>query len=306
MRTRRLARILLVASAWLVLSASVSGQSDGDQQAWVGDWEAGEGKKRQVLRLEADRCVWTARGGELRAFLARTQGQGLELNVHGTVLPLQFELVGEELAVTIPGERKPRRYRRAAEPLPEFEHTPFELGADPPDRRDVRRANNELAKRVAKDRAVRTGTVNEKKMQKIDAENTAYLAGLVGRFGWVDVERFGIESARAAWELVVHSTDLSLMRAALPAIKADVDAKRLPNGEDYANLLDRVLMFDGRRQRYGTQIVQDAKGRTLVFPLEDAETVDQRRAELGMQTLAESLEMHQRWNGGQKIEIQRF
>ena len=83
-----------------------------------------------------------------------------------------------------------------------------------------------------------------------------------------------------------------------PEIEKDVTKKRLPDGENYAALYDRVQMFLGHKQRYGTQIVTDAKGKHMVFSLEDRKKVDSWRRTLRLSTLAESLKMHEQWTGG--------
>jgi hypothetical protein len=64
------------------------------------------------------------------------------------------------------------------------------------------------------------------------------------------------------------------------------------NGElsrqQYALLTDRVLLAQGKKQRYGSQVeVKD--GQSVPLPLDDAEHVDARRATMGLEPLADYL-----------------
>ena len=170
-------------------------------------------------------------------------------------------------------------------------------------RKEVRKLKNELAKRRQRDQASRnTG----RKTDKVDRENSKWLRKTLAKVGWIDAGRFGTTATNDAWILTTHCGDLPLMMASIPEIRKDVDAKKLPNGENYATLYDRLQMSRGRKQRFGTQIVQNDKGRHLVFSLEDSRQVDAWRKELRMKTLAESLEMHKRWTRSEVLIQKSF
>jgi hypothetical protein len=65
---------------------------------------------------------------------------------------------------------------------------------------------------------------------------------------------------------------------------------KLPKAEvsqtDLAYLTDRVLLVEGKKQIYGTQF-NFSDGKWEPRPLEDPTSVDKRRAEVGLQPLAE-------------------
>jgi hypothetical protein len=54
---------------------------------------------------------------------------------------------------------------------------------------------------------------------------------------------------------------------------------------DLAYLTDRVLLAEGKKQLYATQM-ETADGKWVPRPLEDPENVDQRRADHGLEPLA--------------------
>jgi hypothetical protein len=102
----------------------------------------------------------------------------------------------------------------------------------------------------------------------------------------------GEDGAHAAWCLAQHadpdhqSKFLGLLRAAAAAGEASV--------RDLAYLEDRVRVFGGRPQLYGTQFMYD-KDELKPLPIEDPENLDQRRAAVGLGPFAEhQAQMHRR------------
>ncbi len=123
----------------------------------------------------------------------------------------------------------------------------------------------------------------------IDAEHMTNLELIIEEHGWPMISMVGDEAARAAFFIVQHS-DLGHQKKYLPLIR-DAALTGEAAGESYAMLQDRVLMSEGKRQLYGSQTGRnDATGRWYVWPIEDEEAVDERRAALGMSTLAEYLQ----------------
>lgn len=161
-----------------------------------------------------------------------------------------------------------------------------------PDWTDVQ---EELAKRVDEDQALRTKLMSGgqldmelvERVTEVDADNTAFMKDLVAEHGWPGKSRVGEKGAGDAWLLVQHADQdvefqercLELLRAAVPA--GEVDAKHL------AYLEDRVAMHRGRPQRYGTQFRPRDGGGYEPYTLEDPARVDEWRASVGLEPLAE-------------------
>ncbi len=114
----------------------------------------------------------------------------------------------------------------------------------------------------------------------VDRENTEYLKELIGKNGWPKKSVIGDEAARAAWLLAQHADhDPDFQENCLKLMK------ELPDGEvdpaKVAYLEDRVLVNRGQPQIYGTQFYQDGE----YFgprPITDVETLDERRAAVGL------------------------
>jgi hypothetical protein len=188
--------------------------------------------------------------------------------------------------------------KNAPPPLPEAKPLAFGARRDV-DESQVAEIQGELARRRTVDQAVRKDPLRRKEMAGVDADNTAYLKGVVTDVGWIDVERFGRPAANAAFLLVQHSGDLPLMLAALPEIEKDVRAG-LADAQNFALLYDRTRIMSGGKQRYGSQVRENEDGDLVVFRLEDPDRVDVRRRELGLGPLKDYLALF-----GREVEIER-
>ena len=167
------------------------------------------------------------------------------------------------------------------------------------DEKIVAEIQEELARRRTLDQAVRRDRSRRPEMATVDADNTAYVRGVVTDVGWIDVERFGRPAADAAFLLVQHSGDLPLMLAALPEIEEDVRAGRA-DAQNFALLYDRTQLMSGGKQRYGSQIRENEDGDLVVYELEDPDRVDARRKELGLAPLRDYLALF-----GREVGIER-
>jgi hypothetical protein len=119
-------------------------------------------------------------------------------------------------------------------------------------------------------------------------DNIRYLREVVARYGWIDIPRFGKAGAAAAILIAKHSADLRLLQDALPI--AERDARENGGGKELVSIMvDEVLISTGHKQKYGTQITEDAHGKPFVIPIEDLAKVDKYRKELGILPWADYL-----------------
>jgi hypothetical protein len=123
------------------------------------------------------------------------------------------------------------------------------------------------------------------RLTEVDQDNTLWLGELVSRRGWPIHSMVGEQAAAAAWLLAQHADqNPALQRRFLDLME------NAPAGEvkpmHVAYLTDRVLLAEGKSQVYGTQMSMIA-GEYQPQNLRDPETVDERRAAVGLSTLAE-------------------
>lgn len=149
----------------------------------------------------------------------------------------------------------------------------------------------DLLERRDSDQAARS-TIDSReafaRILQIDDDNAAWLATVVDTVGWPGRTLVGDEGAHAAWLLAQHADRYpSLQRRCLELLEGTViagDASPI----DLAYLTDRVLLASGGSQIYGTQMTaQD--GRFVACRLCDPDTVDDRRASVGLGALEAQL-----------------
>jgi len=124
-------------------------------------------------------------------------------------------------------------------------------------------------------------------MEAIHVKNATRLRELIARHGWPCEDQAGPDGAEAAWLIAQHSIgEPAFVRSVLQLIRVAVEHKRVPAWHA-AYLEDRVSLFEGRPQRYGTQWIDDprdglSKPWTLAYP----HRVNELRAGVGLQPLA--------------------
>jgi len=265
----------------------------------LGCWQK-EQDEGFVLLLEARRCKIIEQG-QLMVLRAQAEGGTLILGQHGHKLPAEYELKGEGLVIKLKGEEW--RLKRRKEIPAAMNPQPMAFGEAKALGMARRKAIQEdLAERHKEDQAVRTDPARRGDMQRIDGDNTAYLKKLVGEQGWIDCDRFGKETSNTAFLIVQHSGDIPLMMGALSPIEKDVKSGKL-DPQPYALLFDRIKIFTGEKQRFGTQIGQGPKGQPVVLPLEDQAKVEDFRKEIGLFPLSQYLDIFKQQTGVEKIEI---
>ena len=121
-------------------------------------------------------------------------------------------------------------------------------------------------------------------VEAVDQVNTARLQELIEQHGWPTVAMVGSDGARAAWLLVQHADHaLEFQQRCLELMIAHVESEQADR-IDVAYLTDRVRVNEGRPQLYGTQFYW-SEGKRVPQPIEDPDSVDERRKGLGMRTL---------------------
>jgi Family of unknown function (DUF6624) len=126
-------------------------------------------------------------------------------------------------------------------------------------------------------------------MREVHERNAACLKKIIQHHGWPGSDLVGPEGTEAAWLIAQHAVfDLSMMSDFLRVLKQAVACGKAEPWQA-AFLEDRVLIMSGKEQIYGTQFDMDKEGWPVPLPITEAETVNQRRAEMGLNSLEERL-----------------
>ncbi len=159
---------------------------------------------------------------------------------------------------------------------------------------------DELLKRMASDQKVRVELLSKYKgvpvpkevldeMLKIDDGNTAWIKPLIEQHGWLGNSLVGADGAAAVFLIIQHTQDAEFRRSSLELLRKAYKEGEA-RGDHLALLTDRVLMFEGKPQIYGTQTKTTKEGKLELWKIEDEASVDKRRAEIGLGPLAEYVE----------------
>lgn len=127
------------------------------------------------------------------------------------------------------------------------------------------------------------------RMREIHERNAARLGVIIEAHGWPGRSFVGEDASAAAWLILQHAIgNPSLQRRGLTLIReaaATGDVSLI----QVAMLEDRIRSNEGKGQLYGTQFDWDEDGLISPLPIEDEPNVDQRRAEIGLNPLAEDV-----------------
>ena len=120
----------------------------------------------------------------------------------------------------------------------------------------------------------------------LDIRNRQRLDEIVKENGWPKISSFGEDASGVAF-LIVQNAELDYQKKYLPLIKEAV-TRNEARASDLAMLEDRILTREGKKQLYGTQIRLNQKTQVMeLYPIEDEERVDTRRASVGLAPLAQ-------------------
>jgi hypothetical protein len=123
-------------------------------------------------------------------------------------------------------------------------------------------------------------------MEAVHRANAARLRELIAAAGgWPGVALGGADGADAAWRVAQHAIgEPAFMRECLALVSAPVASSDAP-ARHAAYLEDRIAVFEGREQRFGTQLDRGPDGRPVPSPIADPEGVAARRAAAGLEPL---------------------
>ena len=153
-------------------------------------------------------------------------------------------------------------------------------------------ANHDLETRtrLAEDGSLFDGYHPE--MQAVHETNAEELDTIITAIGWPTPKQVSEDGAEAAWLIAQHAIGLpKFQRKCFALLKVAVAAGNAPAWQ-MAMMLDRIRTYEGRLQVYGTQFDWDASGQMSPRPIEDPDSVDQRRIKVGLEPLAAATAKH--------------
>lgn len=126
------------------------------------------------------------------------------------------------------------------------------------------------------------------RMEEVHRRNGQQLLTIIAEHGWPGRRLVGKRGSAAAWLVLQHAISMpSLQRRGLELLRTGAT-----NGDvepaQVAMLEDRIRVFEGKKQIYGTQYDWDDRGEMSPYPIEDPGGVDERRRAMGLPPLEEN------------------
>ena len=135
------------------------------------------------------------------------------------------------------------------------------------------------------------GEPNENHHPRIDElnrANSSRLRQIIAVFGWPGFALVGERGSRAAWRVALHSHgEPDFMRQCRDLIDRATQSGDAPRWQ-FAMIDDRIRVFEGTPQRYGTQLRHGPRG-VEPHPIENEARINSMRMQAGLPLLAQTL-----------------
>lgn len=131
-------------------------------------------------------------------------------------------------------------------------------------------------------------------MKELHNKNAKILNDVIDTIGYPTIDKVGKEASEASWLVIQHAIgqpELMKKSAALLE-RAVIENKADP--KNLAYLTDRIAVFEGKPQLYGTQFDWDENGKLSPNLYDDLTKVNERRNSIGLNTLEEQTEIIRR------------
>lgn len=148
---------------------------------------------------------------------------------------------------------------------------------------DLKNADLALREKLVQSGQLSNGYHQE--MNELHTRNTNILSEIIDAIGYPTIDKVGKEANEAAWLVIQHSIAQPefMKKCAKLLEKAVRDHTADPISLAY--LSDRIAVFEGKDQLYGTQFDWDENGELSPNSFDDLAKVNERRKSIGLTTL---------------------
>lgn len=141
---------------------------------------------------------------------------------------------------------------------------------------------------------IKNGTLSNgynQEMKAIHDSNAEELNRIIDVIGFPTSEKLGEEASNAAWLIIHHSIGQpDFMKKCAAQMKIEVE-KGQADKINFAYLTDRIAVFEGNPQLYGTQFDWDENGKMSPVKINEYDKVNKRRKAIGLNSLEEQIKV---------------
>ncbi|MCG8307584.1 MAG: hypothetical protein MI975_09355 [Cytophagales bacterium] len=154
---------------------------------------------------------------------------------------------------------------------------------------ELKNADSEL-----RDRLVQNGQLGEgynEEMEKLHNRNAEILNEIIDTIGYPTIDKVGKKASEASWLIIQHSIGKPDFMKKCAKLLENVITENKAETRNLAYLTDRIAVFEGKPQLYGTQFDWNENGELSPGLVDDLTKVNQRRKSIGLNTLEEQIEI---------------
>lgn len=121
-------------------------------------------------------------------------------------------------------------------------------------------------------------------MSVVDRKNRKKVLPILEKYGWLQISKVGEKASDGLFYVLQHTVDLDLFRKYLPVIKK-LSVKNEAKLWHAALIEDRLLMYENKKQIYGSQSVtrkNKYNGEYFIWPIRDPDKVNSLREKAGL------------------------
>lgn len=122
-------------------------------------------------------------------------------------------------------------------------------------------------------------------IRQIDSINTISVSEIIDKYGWLGTDQISDTANRTLFLVIQHADEKTQLKYLDTLKNAAGKGKAKPS--QYALLLDRTNLKQGKFQEYGSQLFTFYTGHTVFSPIRDEPNVNKRRQIVGLSTLEE-------------------
>jgi hypothetical protein len=145
-----------------------------------------------------------------------------------------------------------------------------------------------------RDKLIQSGQLSDgynEEMKELHNRNAKTLNEIIDKIGYPTTEKVGKEASEATWLVIQHSIGQpAFMKKCVKLLEFAVSENKA-NLKNLAYLTDRVAVFEGKPQLYGTQFDWDENGVLSPNNFDDLQKVNQRRKSVGLNSLEEQIDI---------------
>lgn len=125
------------------------------------------------------------------------------------------------------------------------------------------------------------------KQHSVDSANQEIVFAILDKYGWPSKNKISAKASSAIFYVIQHA---GLAAGIKYAEMVDNASKNNQIGSYESTIfIDRLKMFQGKNQIYGTQLGMDNIGNMFLYPVEDMDSVDFKRKSMGLELMEEYL-----------------